>query len=275
MIAEIPQDNARAGFPTPLFESLPERTITDYARKLRLSQRGEARLRATLAAEKARLRRQNTRAEQQELFHRESCHRLLNGLQMVSALLSMQARTAAQAETAAQLLLASRRIGMIGHIHQRLNFLDPAAMVPLKGFLDELCCDFSTMLSADNVMRRPIAVEGTDMDLPAAIAGPLGFIACELITNAIKHGDGRITVGIARTSNAGYALSFSNDGSMSAKAGGDAGGGGLGMTIIERLARQIGAGISVDRGVGDEGVRVCVFSAGFASEAKYRGEFRQ
>ena len=39
-------------------------------------------------------------------------------------------------------------------------------------------------------------VEGIEIELPAATAIPLGFIANELITNAAKYGTGRITVSL-------------------------------------------------------------------------------
>ena len=55
--------------------------------------------------------------------------------------------------------------------------------------------------------------EGIEIELPAVTAIPLGFIANELITNAVKYGTGRITVSLEANSEKGYALSVANDGS--------------------------------------------------------------
>ena len=43
---------------------------------------------------------------------------------------------------------------------------------------------------------RIIAVEGTEITLPAVTAVPLGFIAHELITNAASMAEGRIAVSL-------------------------------------------------------------------------------
>jgi two-component system, sensor histidine kinase PdtaS len=37
-------------------------------------------------------------------------------------------------------------------------------------------------------------VEGPEIDIPTVFAIPLGFIVNELITNAVKHADGNVTV---------------------------------------------------------------------------------
>ncbi|MGC8536834.1 MAG: sensor histidine kinase [Rhizomicrobium sp.] len=250
---EILNDMAwgQSSISSPESPSMP--TIEDYERKLRLSQRSEDRLRTTLAAERTRLRKQSAILERQELLHRESCHRLLNGLQLASCLLSLESRAAAHVETTTQLASASRRIGMIAHIHRHLNGLERerTTMISLREFLAELCRDFSAVLSADCVRTRSVVIEGIDIDLPMMVASSLGMITSELITNAVKHGQGRITVELSRASDVGYTLSVSDDVSMPMKERDDTGGSGLGMIIIESLARQIGAKVSVNRGAGN------------------------
>ena len=62
------------------------------------------------------------------------------------------------------------------------------------------------MLSAERP-ERVIVVEGIEIELPAATAIPLGFIANELITNATKYGTGRITVSLEANPEKGYTLS--------------------------------------------------------------------
>ncbi len=247
-------DNARSRFSITTFNFSSKATIADYKQKLWLSQRGEARLRAALAVEKARVRQQSNSLQKQDLLYQEKCHRLLNGIQMVASVLSLQSRSAAHSETAAQLAAASRRISMIGHIHQRLNFPDRSAAIAMKKFLMDLCDDFSAMVTADSVKNQAVLVEGVDLDLPATIAVPLGCIASELIMNAVKHGDGRIVVNLSHSADTGHTLSVCNAGAIPAKAKEDDRQGGLGLVIIESLCRHIGAKLSID--AGSEGGRV-------------------
>ena len=132
---------------------------------------------------------------QQQTLSEESDHRLLNGVQMIVSLLSLQSRAAENAEVAAQLAAAADRIATIGRIHRSLHSLDSVQTFALKPYIEDLCRDFSMMLSSGHP-ERIVVVEGIDIELPAVTAIPLGFIANELITNAAKYGTGRITVSL-------------------------------------------------------------------------------
>ena len=77
---------------------------------------------------------------------------------------------------------------------RRLHSLDGAQTFAIEQYLEDLCSDFSMMLSSELHPQRVIVVEGIEIELPADTAIPLGFIASELITNAAKYGIGRITV---------------------------------------------------------------------------------
>ena len=142
---------------------------------------------------------------------READHRLLNGLQMIVSLLSLQSRTSENAEVASQLAAAADRVATIGRIHRRLHSQDGVETFALKHYLEDLCRDYSVILSSENP-ARDIVVEGIEITLPGATAIPLGFIANELITNAAKYGAGRITVCLEADPGGGYALSVSNEG---------------------------------------------------------------
>jgi len=106
---------------------------------------------------------------------------------------------------------AADRIAAIFRIHRHLHAFNGAQAVAIKRYLEELSRDFSTMLSVGS-RDRLIAVEGIEINLPAAIAIPLGFIANELITNAAKYGTGKITLSLESNPEKGYLLSVSNEG---------------------------------------------------------------
>ena len=193
----------------------------------------------------------------QTVLGQESDHRLLNSVQMIVSLLSLQGRASENGEVASGLAAAADRIATIGRIHRRLHSLDGVQTFALKQYLDDLCRDFSMMLSSDRP-ERVIVVEGIEISLPAVTAIPLGFIANELITNAAKYGTGRITVSLEPNPAKGYALSVSNDGPALPEGFDPAARKGLGMRIVRSLVKQIGGELRIGRGDRNQGARFTV-----------------
>ena len=118
---------------------------------------------------------------------------MLNDLQRTISLLSLQSRNSANPEAASQLAVAANRVSMIARIHHRLNSYEGVRTIEFKKFLEDFCHDFSAMSASDGSPGK-ISVEGSEVNLPATTAIPLGFIASELITNAAKHGKGGIAI---------------------------------------------------------------------------------
>ena len=201
------------------------RSVDSYERELAEHRRTEQKLRAALVHEAA--------------SNDESVHRLLNGLQMIGSLLSLQSRASGNAEITSQLAVAANRVGMISRIHRSLASLEGRQTVAFKSYLEELCCDYRTMLSSD---ERPeeIIIEGVDIDLPIKTAIPLALIANELITNAAKYGEGRITVTLEKPPAGGCALSVRNDGATLPEGFDPSVAKGLGMKIIRTFVAEIG-----------------------------------
>lgn len=219
-------------------------------------------LREALIREARLLRERDVLIEQQATLSRESDHRLLNNLQMVSSLLSMQSRASENVEAAAALTLAAARVATIGRIHRLLHSNDGVRTVAFKRFIEELCCDVTAMLSADECATRAIAVEGAELQLPTAIGIPLGFVVNELITNALKYGAGLITVRLEQVPRKGFALSVANDGPALPQDFDPADIKGLGMRIIRSFVAKIGGELLIGQGAGGRGARFTVlFSA--------------
>jgi two-component sensor histidine kinase len=180
--------------PSATSENPEDRTVASYERELTRRRSTEIRLRDALAREEALLRQKDELIQQKELMSRESDHRLLNGLQMIVSLLSLQSRASANVEAASQLAAAANRVAMIERVHRRLHYLDGVQTVAFKQYLEGLCRDLSTMLSSEQHSEQIIVVEGLELKLPSVTGIPLGFIVSELITNAAKYGNGRISV---------------------------------------------------------------------------------
>ncbi len=188
------------------------RTSASYERELATGRRTEISLQEALAREEDLLRQKDNMIQRQKELSAEADHRLLNNVQMIVSLLSLQSHRTSNAEAASQLAIAADRVATIGRVHQRLHSCDGVQTVAFKQYVEDLCRDFASMLSADEHPGQVIAVEGCDVNLLAATAIPLGFIVNELITNAAKYGKGRITVGLKPMVGDGYALSVSNEG---------------------------------------------------------------
>lgn len=257
MASEVPRTSPDSG-PHAESEKSERRTIESYERELtELKSAGEE-LRAILAREEILLQDQKELIERQKILGDESDHRLLNGLQIVASLLALQSRTEANTEAAAHLSTAAKRAATIARIHRRLHSLDGAKTAPFRQYLDELCREYTTMLASGQPSDRTIVVQGTEVEVPTSKAIPLSLIANELVTNAIKHGTGRITVVLEPFPGKGHALSVSNHGPTLPEDFDPATGDGLGMGIVAALVAQISGELRVDRGDDDRGVRFAV-----------------
>jgi two-component sensor histidine kinase len=237
-----------------IFESRERCTIASYECELNRHRRTEIRLRQALAREQALHCQKDELIRQQAVLSHESDHRLLNGLQMIVSLLSLQARASESAEVTSQLADAANRIATIGRIHRRLHSLDGVQTFEIKHYLEDLCRDLSMMLPS----ARVICVEGIEIRLPADTAIPLGFVANELITNAAKYGIGRITVGLEPNPEKGYALSVSSDGPDLPEGFDTADRKTMGMRIIRSLVERIGGQLKTGRGDKSQGTRFTV-----------------
>lgn len=213
---------------------------------------------ALLQTKDALLLEKDALLAEQELLRSESDHRLLNGLQMVVSLLSLQSRAAPTSDAATQLSIAANRVGTIERVHRRLHFHDGTKTVALRKYLREFCQDFSTISSFDPALTLDILVEGSELEVPTAKAIPLGFIANELITNAVKYGKGRIVVGLEASSDGRHALSVSNDGQSLPDDFDPAAFRGLGMKIIQSFIKKIGGEFRFERGAENQGARFSV-----------------
>ncbi len=132
---------------------------------------------------------------EKDLLMQEVHHRVKNSLQLVRTLLHLQARTAND-EIRVELEKAAQRIMTIGAVHQRLYSGGSVTQTDAAAYLEQLISDMRAMLT-DPAVERPIVIQSEPLPLLADQITPLGLITSELITNALKHGAGRIIVNVA------------------------------------------------------------------------------
>lgn len=231
--------------------------ISMYERELEKHRVTEAKLRRSVIRESALLRQKDDLIQQRDILSKESAHRVLNGLQLITSLLSMQSRATKNAEAATQLTSAARRVATIANLHRHLHALDHVESVEFKQYLENLCHDLSGLAPNESPERAPV-VEGIELRIPTVTGIPLGFIAIELITNSIKYAKGRITVRLHTTFGKGYALSVSDDGPGLPEGFNPTATNGLGMKLISSLVKQIGGQLQIARGDNGKGTQFTV-----------------
>ena len=189
------------------FQPSTQRAVA--AKKARGSKRPSttlAELKAALAREGELRREKRELLQHQVLLAQEFEHRLVNGLQLIASLLSLQSQTAATPEATGQLIVAARRVAALGRVHHRLHLLDHEENVEFKQYLQNLCEDLTGLLFQER-SDYAIVVESANVEIPTELAIPLGFIVNELITNSTKHATGNIMVRFEMKRPARYSLS--------------------------------------------------------------------
>jgi len=187
----------------------------------------------------------NCRVQRDCVFLAEADHRLLNNLQTIASLLSLQSRRCSSQEAAAQLASAAERVTSLQRIHRQLHSFEPGGTVAFRKVLENLRDEFDVVLSPNGGGVPLISVRGVEVQLPARTAAALAFIANELLTNASKYGSGVIIADLT-VSPYGCMLSVSNDGPSLSDKFDVSQSTGLGMAIIQAFAGQIGGTLAVE-----------------------------
>jgi two-component sensor histidine kinase/PAS domain-containing protein len=172
---------------------------------------------------------------------READHRIKNSLQLVVSLLYLQLGRVADADARVALSAAMARVNAIADAHLALQQSPDLRNVEISRMLEDLCGRMGSLNPAVTVQFKADAPSWLD----ATQAIPLGLIASELLTNALRHAyppgaPGDVT------------LTVETDGGMLDMTIADGGVGlpatparrGLGTTVIDTLARQIGAAVA-------------------------------
>jgi PAS domain S-box-containing protein len=186
-------------------------------------------------------------------------HRVKNNLQMITALIRMEARNISDAETGARFDRLAGRINALALLYKSLSGEDLGQQVDLGSYLSQI---------ASSVMQAH-AVEGIRLELkvdswPVSInvAMPAGLVVNELFTNALKHAFvGRSGGTISLTSLAdktGCRVIVADDGIGLAAGETWPKPGKLGSVIVQSLRQNAKADLEVESEPG-QGLRVSIF----------------
>lgn len=218
-----------------------------------LAQQRTARARVRHAeAERQQLVETQSALAEREVLLREIHHRVKNNLQVIAALLRIQAR-GAESKAREPLFESIRRISAMGRIHEQLYRGQDLANIDLGGYLTALAAQAAASYGGD---RRGIEthVRSDRVTVDLDTATPLGLIVSELLSNAYKHAfpggrSGRIEVVCRRTDDA-LDIQVTDSGIGTPPEAGQTGT--IGYELVRRLAEQIDATIETRSDGGTE-----------------------
>lgn len=137
-----------------------------------------------------RLRRQKNliarQSGQLEIMMRELHHRVKNNLQVVTSLLSLQSYRLKDEEALDAIRLSRQRVQAMSFIHQRLYMGENSRTVNMEEYLHDLGQSLITAYGY-TMGDFDLQVRVTDKWMDVDKALPVGLIANEIITNALKY----------------------------------------------------------------------------------------
>lgn len=213
-----------------------------------------AALRRALARSQAELeaasgRRAERSAEHWSLQVREVDHRAKNSLQLAASMLLIHGKMTADPEVRRQLESAATRLTTLARLHAVLHEGAGEHGVPLRTWLERVCEGLHMGQAVS------IRIAAPDEIWPAEVARPVGLFTFEAVTNALKHGfrdggAGCIEVRLVRGDRV-CRLEVADDGLGSAGLPCT----GLGLTLCQIFADQLGGEFSIDHDADARGFR--------------------
>jgi two-component sensor histidine kinase len=185
---------------------------------------------------------------QKDVLLLEIQHRVANSLQLIASILLLKMRVVTSEETRLHLRDAHQRVMAVATVQQQLCETHLGDRIEIGSYLARLCASLAASMISDG---RALTVHSSASGSTAipSHAVSVGLVVTELVINAIKHGfpdgqDGHIAVDFAGEG-AGWQLSVSDNGVGRSDVSDKVQHIGLGTSIVEALARQLKARISI------------------------------
>ncbi len=178
----------------------------------------------------------------------ETNHRVKNTLQTVQSLLMLQARASADEASAQPLREAAGRLRTFGLMHEQLYKARAGTEMDISAYLRALLADYETA-SAALLVGRTLVFDGQPALWPSSALPNVGLVLLELVTNALKYGQGTVTVSLTQSGKE-CVLSVCDEGQDLPADFDPNRSKGFGMRIVSGLLPAIGQGrLQIERSV--------------------------
>ncbi len=203
--------------------------------------RAEAEREAALEAVQLQLR-------EKDLLLRETHHRIKNNIASIQSLLALQARAVTNPEALRILQDAAARVSGMRVLYDRMLMADQYREADLDAYLGGLVDSVVSLLAGE--VRVEVQKNIGKIVLGSRELFPLGLIVNEIVTNMIKHAfagracgtvridaerNGAVVRLVLADNGKGLPEGFSIDAPK-----------GFGLTLVQMLCAQLGAGLTVD-----------------------------
>ncbi len=198
------------------------------------------------------------RAVEKELAHllrqkdqllEEMQHRIANSLQIIASILLLKARNVQSDETRGHLQEAHKRVMSVAAVQHHLQGSGRGEPIAVAPYLTKLCETLTrSMIGENRSISLQTEVSGGTVVSSEAVS--IGLIVTESVINALKYAfppsatDGRIVVAYD-PNGSGWTLSIADNGVGKSTDGASEGKAGLGTSIVQALAKELGARVEV------------------------------
>ena len=133
--------------------------------------------------ERAQIEQFEGQIRDRDMLMRELQHRVKNNLQLITALIRLEARSAAEGETVALARLASR-IDALTVLYRALSAEDAASEIDLGQYLSDIA---TSVMEVNATPGIEIGIETSFCPVSINVAMPAGLLINEMLTNALKY----------------------------------------------------------------------------------------
>jgi len=123
--------------------------------------------------------------KQKSILLKEIHHRVRNNLQVISSLLSLQARKVKDDTTKAALRVSKSRVQSMAILHQNLYTEDDLTNINVHQYISNLCDNLINTYQVKNEVAIELNVAKMMVDVDALI--PIGLIINEIVCNTLKY----------------------------------------------------------------------------------------
>jgi PAS domain S-box-containing protein len=201
----------------------------------------------------------NRRLQEKDVLLREIHHRVKNNLQVVSSLLNLQAAQVTNPETRLVFDRSRDRIQTMAGVHEHLYRSLDLAGIDFAPYLDGLARQIRDS-SAPAGLDIEMVLDLDNVFLPIDQAVPCGLIVNEALSNSFRHAfagmsTGRVELSL-RHGHGRVCLGISDNGTGAPPGVDPLAGDGLGFTLIQALAEQMGGELTLAQEAGMS-LRLC------------------